>query len=88
MKINDYILEEPLPELRNPHVIASLRPWVDAGSVGSLVLDKLERHFDAQDLGKFENPGRYFDFTRYRPVVFYIDGNRETTLPNSYLRYA
>ncbi|MFL2627267.1 MAG: PAC2 family protein [Dehalococcoidia bacterium] len=88
MKINDYILEEPLPELRNPHVIASLRPWVDAGSVGSLVLDKLERHFDAQDLGKFENPGRYFDFTRYRPVVFYIDGNRETTIPNTYLRYA
>lgn len=79
---------EPLPELRNPHVIASLTPWIDAGSVGSLSIERIERFMDAEDLGKLATPGTYFDFTRYRPIVYYEDGERRMKIPNADLRFA
>jgi len=87
MQIGSFQLDEPVPELRNPHVIASLRPWVDAGSVGTLSLGRLERHMNARDLGSLESPGRYFDFTRYRPVMYNVEGQRQMTVPNTILRY-
>ena len=34
--------QESLPDLRAPHALASVRPWVDVGNVGSLVLADLE----------------------------------------------
>ena len=88
MRIGSFELREPLPELRRPHVIASLRPWVDAGSVGSISLARLERHMGAQDLGSLATPGTYYDFTRYRPVQYYEDGQRHFTIPNTHVRYA
>ena len=81
-------MQEPIPELRRPHVIASLRPWIDAGSVGSLSLARLERHLGAKDLASLATPGKFFDFTRYRPVVYYVDGKRKMTVPNTLIRYA
>ena len=87
MRIGSFELREPVPELRSPHVIASLRPWVDAGSVGTISLGRLERHFGAQDLGSLETPGRYFDFTRYRPIMYNLEGQRRMTIPNTMLRY-
>jgi hypothetical protein len=33
MRIKAFELEEPVPELREPHVIAMLEPWIDAGNV-------------------------------------------------------
>jgi hypothetical protein len=60
MRIGKFELVEPLPELRNPHVIASLTPWIDAGSVGSLTIERIERFMDAEDLGKLATPGTYF----------------------------
>ena len=88
MKFRAFDLEEPLPELKNPHAFASLRPWVDVGSVGRLTFRSLERHFQAQDLAKLTRPGIFFDFTRYRPTIYTVDGQRKTTVPNVYVRYA
>ena len=48
MRVGEFELNEPLPGLRNPHVIASLTPWIDAGSVGSLSLERLERFMGAE----------------------------------------
>ena len=88
MKIGEFDLIEPIPELRNPHIIATLTPWIDAGSVGSLSIERLERYMGAEDLGGLATPGKYFDFTRYRPVMFYDDGKRQMRIPNADLRWA
>ena len=83
MRIGAFELDEPVPELKEPHVIASLRPWIDVGSVGTLVLSWLEDHFDAEDLGRLARPGDYFDFTRYRPNIYMQDGKRQVNIPNT-----
>ena len=83
MKIQAFEFHEPLPKLRNPHVIAMLRPWLDAGNVGTLVLDRLEEYFSAQEVGRLIRPGTFFDFTRYRPQTRTIEGKRSLTIPNS-----
>jgi hypothetical protein len=88
MLVGKFELSEPFPELRAPHVIASLTPWIDAGSVGSLTIERLERFMDASDLGQLATPGNYFDFTRYRPVVYYEDGERRMKIPNANIRWA
>ncbi len=88
MKVGEFELKEPLPELRDPHLIATLTPWIDAGSVGSLSIERLERYMSAEELGGLSTPGRYFDFTRYRPVVYYQDGQRKMRVPNADLRWA
>jgi hypothetical protein len=88
MRIGKFEMNEPLPTLRDPHVIASLTPWIDAGSVGSLTIERLERYMEATDMGKLATPGTYFDFTRYRPVVYYEDGARKMKVPNADIRYA
>src|SRR5919199_5435574 len=88
MKIGAFDIAEPVPELREPHALVMIRPWVDVGSVGSLTLRQLERHFGAQPLGKLARPGTFFDFTRYRPTVRFVDGQRVTTSPNTFINYA
>ena len=88
MLVGKFELDEPVPELKNPHVIASLTPWIDAGSVGSLTIERLERFMGATDVGRLASPGTYFDFTRYRPVVYIEDGERKMKIPNADMRYA
>ncbi len=88
MKIGAFEIDEPVPKLEQPHALAMLRPWVDAGSVGSLTLARLERHFKAKKLGELARPGNFFDFTRYRPTMGMVEGRREINVPNTYLRYA
>ena len=83
MKIGAFELTEPLPELKEPHVFAMVRPWVDVGSVGTLTLARLENHLGAKELGQLTRPGEYFDFTRYRPTMNLVKGEREVTVPNS-----
>jgi hypothetical protein len=65
-----------------------LRPWVDVGRVGTLVLNSLERHMSAKEMGRLATPGNYFDFTRYRPRMRVIDGRRLTVTPNTIVHYA
>tara|TARA_Y100000590_G_scaffold116318_1_gene132778 strand:+ start:13627 stop:14538 length:912 start_codon:yes stop_codon:yes gene_type:complete len=89
MKFRGFELNEPLPELRSPHAFACLRPWVDVGSVGSLTFRSLERHLRAEDVGKLSEPGKFFDFTRYRPTIYTdAEGERQVTVPNVSVKYA
>ena len=88
MKLGIFELVEPLPILKNPHVIAVLRPWTDAGNAGTLALGYLESLLSAKQLGKIRRPGTFFDFTRYRPMARYNQGNREIIVPNTIVTYA
>jgi len=88
MRLGDFEIAEPLPQLKSPHVLAVLRPWIDVGNVGSLGLGRMERHLRATELGRLARPGRFYDFTRYRPRTHRVKGTRELTVPNSILRYA
>ena len=88
MRIGAFELNQPLPELRAPHALATLRPWVDVGSVGRLTFRSLERHFQAKDLANLARPGVFFDFTRYRPTIQTVDGQRKVTVPTVNVRYA
>ena len=59
MKIGSFEFKEPIPSFDEAHVIAMLYPWLDAGSVGTLTLRRLERYFDSQELGRLEKPARW-----------------------------
>lgn len=88
MRVGAFQLDEPLPDLHEPHAFAALQPWVDVGSVGSSTIGVLENQFNAQSLGKLAKPGNFFDFTRYRPTIRLIEAVREMTIPNTFIRYA
>lgn len=88
MRIGEFEIREPVPELRNVRAIAMLRPWVDVGRVGTLVLNRLERYMRASELGRLAKPGMFFDFTRYRPRMRTVQGRRVFTTPNTIVHYA
>ena len=88
MRIGAFEIIEPYPQLRDPHVITVVRPWVDVGSVATIVVNGLERHYGAKELGKLARPGTFLDFTRYRPTIRLVDEHREVTIPNSIINYA
>ncbi|MBI2165534.1 MAG: PAC2 family protein [Chloroflexi bacterium] len=88
MNIGAFELNEPSPELRQPHAISCLRPWIDVGSVGTLAISRLEEHLGAQELGRLTRPGNFFDFTRYRPMVYNVEDRRVFSVPNSVINYA
>lgn len=87
MDLGAFELNEPVPELKDPHAMVMLRPWIDVGGVGSLVLSWLELLYDAKELGRLSRPGNFFDFTRYRPIIYFKDGQRQVVIPNSYITY-
>ena len=87
MKVDAFEVNEPAPELHEPVAIAMLQPWVDVGSVGSVVLGDLRRHLDTKELGKLARPGAFFDFTRYRPEMRIVDGERVLIIPNTVAHY-
>ena len=88
MKLGEFELKEPLPELNEPHLLAVLRPWIDVGRVGSLSLGRIQRHLRARELGRLHRPGLFYDFTRYRPRSLINQGKREVTIPNTIIRVA
>jgi hypothetical protein len=83
MKIGAFEFQEPIPAFEEVHVIAMLYPWLDAGSVGTLALRRLERYFGSKELGRLEKPGNFFDFTRYRPTTRFRNGQRIQRVPNT-----
>ncbi len=83
MKIGAFEVKEPLPELRNPQVLAMLKPWIDVGSIGTLTLDRVESAFGATEIASLARPGNFFDFTRYRPVMRNRGELREVVIPNT-----
>jgi hypothetical protein len=74
--------------LNEPYLFAILRPWIDVNNVGSLVLNELETQYRAKELARLAKPGHFFDFTRYRPTLYYEEGIRRVSIPNMTLRYA
>ena len=88
MRIGKFEISDPIPDLKDPHAIAVLRPWIDVGNVGTLALSRLERHLRAKELGRLARPGLFYDFTRYRPRSLFNEGRREVTVPNTIIRYA
>ena len=83
MRIGDFEFTEPLPELKDHHVLAVLRPWIDVGNVGTLSMRRLERHLESKEIGRLVKPGRYYDFTRYRPKSILKQGVREYNIPST-----
>ena len=88
MRIGAFELTKPVPELNEPHAFAILHPWIDVNNVGSLVLNGLETQFEARELGRLAKPGNFYDFTRYRPSLFYEGGIRRISIPNTTIHYA
>ena len=74
MRLGEFDVVEPLPEDDDIIAISILRPWINVGRVGTLVLTSLERHLGASELGRLARPGSYFDFTRYRPRTRVVEG--------------
>ena len=88
MRLRAFELDEPVPTLNKPHVIATLKPWVDVGRSGSLALNWMEDILGARDLAKLARPGEFMDFTRHRPTSFVAAGRRRMTIPNTYVTFA
>ncbi len=88
MRIGAFQLSGPLPELREPHALAMLRPWIDAGNVGALGLLEVERQFGSEQIATLARPGSFYDFTRYRPTIFVQDGSRQLSVPNTVVTVA
>jgi len=86
--MGSFELTEPLPDIKGAHALAVVRPWVDVGSVGSLAISWLETHSGAKELGRLTRPGNFFDFTRYRPTIYFEEGRRQVTIPNTFVNYA
>jgi len=88
VRIGAFEVKEPIPELNEPYLFAILRPWIDVNNVGTLVLNELETQYGAKELARLAKPGHFFDFTRYRPTLYYEEGIRQVSIPNMTLRYA
>jgi predicted ATP-grasp superfamily ATP-dependent carboligase len=86
--IGPFELIDPLPELREPRMVVALQPWIDVGSVGTMTLAFLGERLGAEPLGQLTRPGRFFDFTRYRPMLSREGGERTVSVPNTRLHYA
>jgi predicted ATP-grasp superfamily ATP-dependent carboligase len=83
MKAGHFNITLPDPPLRSPHCIVMLRPWVNVGNVGANVLGRLVKVYGATESGQLDRPGRFYDFTRYRPEIRLVNGEREVTVPNT-----
>jgi hypothetical protein len=88
MRLNGFQLRDPVPACEECYAFAVLRPWIDVNSVGTMVLDELESRFSAAELGVLSKPGRFYDFTRYRPTIHLENGIRDMTIPNTTIHYA
>jgi hypothetical protein len=66
-----YQLEEPLPALSAPVVIAAFDGWVDAGSAATSVLDLMGE--GARLIARFD-PDQLFDYRSRRPTLEIRDG--------------
>tara|TARA_B100000700_G_scaffold331813_1_gene469448 strand:- start:4791 stop:5729 length:939 start_codon:yes stop_codon:yes gene_type:complete len=87
MRIGEFELIDPIPEMENTIAISMLRPWIDVGRVGTLALRKLQKHINAQEFAKLHTPGKFFDFTRYRPRTKLVDGKKTFIKPNTIIQH-
>ena len=52
MRMRAFEINKPVPQLREPHALAILKPWVDVSNVGTLTLRSLESYLRAMHLGE------------------------------------
>ena len=88
MRISEFELTEPVPDMKDTIAVSMLRPWIDVGRVGTLSLRALQRYLGAKEIGRLSRPGKFFDFTRYRPRMRLVNGKRTFTKPNTIAHYA
>ncbi len=88
MRIKAFDVQEPLPVLRDTQVVAMLEPWIDAGNVGSMTLSWLEKEAGARPLAELARPERFYDMTRYRPMMYFDGEERKLRLPNTRASFA
>jgi predicted ATP-grasp superfamily ATP-dependent carboligase len=88
MRLGAFNLIEPVPELNEPHAFTVVRPWIDAGSSGSLTLSCLGNILSNTELGRLRRPGNFFDLTRYRPTVQRDEDHVDIDIPNAVISYA
>ena len=74
--------------MKRPRVLATIKPWFDAGAVGTICLDKTESYLDAKPLGELARPGDFYDFTRTRPAYYQFGGRLDFLIPNTSLYYS
>lgn len=87
MRIGALEVNEALPDFKEPHALAVIQPWIDAGKVGSLVLTRMEKYLGTRELAKLARPGSFFDFTRYRPTMDQTGMDPRVTIPNISINY-
>ena len=87
MRIGAFELDGPIPELKDPDVLAVLWPWIDVNNVATATLNELEAELGARELGRLAKPGNFFDITRYRPTIYYEGNFRRIKVPNTTLKY-
>jgi hypothetical protein len=88
MKIGDFEIEMPDPPLQDPHCIAILKPWINVGNVGKIVLRRLGKMYASERIGKLHRPSKFYDFTRYRPEIRMNGDVRSVRVPNTRVSYA
>jgi hypothetical protein len=87
-QIGPFELDDPLPEINAPRLIVALQPWIDIGAVGTMTLSFLEQAWDATQIAKLTRSGNFYDFSRYRPMLYRRGGERHVVVPNTYLHHA
>tara|TARA_A100001037_G_scaffold306590_1_gene353004 strand:+ start:6100 stop:6999 length:900 start_codon:yes stop_codon:yes gene_type:complete len=87
MDIGAFKIQEDIADIKNPYMVAMIKPWVDVGKVGTLTLNRIERFFGATEIGELARPGKFFDFTRYRPNMRFVQGKRTMRIPNSFVKH-
>ena len=88
MRVGALEVNESLPEFKEPHALAVIQPWIDAGKVGSRVLSRMETYLGTRELAKLARPGSFFDFTRYRPTIDQAGVDPQITVPNISINYS
>ena len=83
MRLQAFDLADPVPELNAPHALAVIRPWIDVGSTGSLLMNSLEEQLGSTELASLARPGNFFDFTRYRPTMTRHENSTAIEVPNT-----
>ncbi len=83
MKIGDFHIDVDPGVLESPHCIVTLRPWVNVGNVGRIVVNRFSRVFGAKKIGSLARPSKFYDHTRYRPRIRLRRGERTFRIPNT-----
>lgn len=83
--LGPFLVEPPEEEPENARLVMALQPWIDVGSVGTMALTYIEEAWHAEPVAQLARPGQFYDFTRYRPMLYRRGGERQVAVPNTFL---